>query len=330
MKISNRYSRYFILLILGLFTFGAFAATDETIEEIVVTGSYIKRNTADSPSPLSVINREDMDAIGAVEIKDVVATMTYQSGNIAQSNVYNGGDSSTGNTNINLRNLGMGSTLVLVNSKRNAPANQDLNGNGYVDLSNLVPGIALERVEVVKDGASALYGSDAIAGVVNFITRNNFEGMELQFDYSEDDETGNQTDMLVSAIMGIVGDRGSAMISGSYLDRDPLQNYDRRDDFGMSGISSFGQPGRYVPLGAIVSNPNPLNPAGSTIFGEGADPDCALAVDGSGTAVACVADIGNGDNKGHSGIAEVSVVSGPYAGYHNVGSTHVTQHSCDE
>ena len=107
-----------------------------------------------------------MDAIGMVEIKDIVQAMTYQSGNIAQSNVYSGGDSSSGNTNINLRNLGMGSTLVLLNGKRTAPANTDNSGNGYVDLSQLVPGIALERVEVVKDGASALYGSDAIAGVV--------------------------------------------------------------------------------------------------------------------------------------------------------------------
>ncbi len=283
MRMSHRYSRYFILLTLGLFTFGAVAETADIIEEIVVTGSYIKRSTADSPSPLSVVTREDMDAIGMVEIKDIVATMTYQSGNIGQSNVYNGGDSGTGNTNVNLRNLGMGSTLVLVNGKRTAPASNDLSGNGYVDLSNLVPAIALQRVEVVKDGSSALYGSDAVAGVVNFITRDSYEGTEIQVDYSTDDETGNQNDLLVSAILGIAGDRGYMMVSGSYLDRDPLQNYDRRDDFGKSGISSFGQPGRYVPLGAIVANPNPLNPAGSTSFGEGADLDCELAVDGSGT-----------------------------------------------
>ena len=296
MSMSYRFLRYFILLSLGFVTSGAVAATDEVIEEVIVTGSYIKRTTADSPSPLSVVSREDMDAIGVVEIKDVIATMTYQSGNIGQSNVYNGGDSSTGNTNINLRNLGMGSTLVLVNSKRNAPSNNDLNGNGYVDLSNLVPAIALERVEVVKDGSSALYGSDAIAGVVNFITRGNYEGAELQIDFSTDDETGKQDDLLVSGIIGIVGDRGHMMVSASYLDRQPLQNFDRRDDFGQSGISSFGQPGRYVALGPIVDNPNPLNPGGAMletdpassnfgnpIFGAGADLDCDLAVDGSGT-----------------------------------------------
>lgn len=281
MKLSNRYSRVFILSILSLFAFGAIA--EDTMEEVVVTGSYIKRNTADSPSPLSVINREEMEAIGAIEIKDVVNTMTYQSGNIANSNVYSGGDSGTGNSNINLRNLGMGSTLVLINGKRSAPASTDNSGNGYVDLSQLIPGIALQRVEIVKDGASALYGSDAIAGVVNFITRNNFEGAEIQLNWATDDETGNQDDLLVSAIMGIAGDRGHMMVSGSYLDRKPLQYIDRLSTFGNSGISTFGQPGRFVALGAITPNPNPLNPAGSSSYGPGADLDCALAIDDSGT-----------------------------------------------
>ena len=121
MKISIRYWRNFTLLILSLFAVSAIA---EEIEEVVVTGSYIKRSTADSPSPLSVINREELDAIGAMELKDVVNTMTYQSGNIANNNVYSGGDNGTGNSNINLRNLGMGSTLVLINGKRSAPASR--------------------------------------------------------------------------------------------------------------------------------------------------------------------------------------------------------------
>lgn len=280
MKKLNRFMRFSTLFLFALFAFSAHAA--EVIEEVIVTGSYLKRSTADSPSPLSVIDREEIDAIGATEIKDVIANMTYQSGNFVASNVYNGGDSSNGQTNVNLRNLGLGSTLVLVNGKRTIADQNDNSGNGYVDLSQLVPNLALERVEVVKDGASALYGSDAIAGVVNFITRDNFEGVEIQVDYSEDDETNTQTDVLVSAIMGIAGDRGNAMISASHLDRDPLQYIDRLDYFGNSGLSTLGQPGRYVPLGAITPNPNPLNPAGSSTFGGGPDLDCNQAIDGSG------------------------------------------------
>ena len=280
MRILNIKPFAMIFFVVSL-SFGVFAK-DEGIEEVVVTGSYIKRSTADSPSPLSIINREEMDAIGAVEIKDVVANMTYQSGNISSSNVYSGGDSSSGNTNVNLRNLGLGSTLILVNGKRTIADNNDNSGNGYVDLSQLVPGIALERVEVVKDGASALYGSDAIAGVVNFITRDNFEGAEIQIDYTQDDETGDQTDTLISGIFGIASDRGSVMISASHLDREPLQYIDRLDDFGNSGLSTLGQPGRYIPLGAMTPNPNPLNPAGSSTFGGGPDLDCNYGIDGSG------------------------------------------------
>ena len=101
MRIVNIKPFAMIFFIVSL-SFGVFAE-DEGIEEVVVTGSYIKRSTADSPSPLSIINREEMDAIGAVEIKDVVANMTYQSGNISSSNVYSGGDSSSGNTTVDIR-----------------------------------------------------------------------------------------------------------------------------------------------------------------------------------------------------------------------------------
>jgi outer membrane receptor for ferrienterochelin and colicin len=135
--------------------------------------------------------------------------MTFNSGSIGGSaTAFAGGDNSTGNANVNLRNLGSGATLVLVNGKRNVNTSSDNIGSGYVDLEGLIPNIALERVEVVKDGSSALYGSDAIAGVVNFITRRNFEGFELQYDYAEDSQTGQQQDNLISAILGVSSDRG--------------------------------------------------------------------------------------------------------------------------
>ncbi|MDC0996195.1 TonB-dependent receptor plug domain-containing protein, partial [Pseudomonadales bacterium] len=147
--------------------------------------------------------------IGATDIKDVVSNMTFNSGSIGGSaNAFSGGDSSTGNANVNLRNLGNGATLVLINGKRTVATNFDNVGSGYVDLQGLVPNIALERVEVVKDGASALYGADAVAGVVNFITRDSFEGVEIQYDYGVDDETGEQSDSLISIIMGASSDNG--------------------------------------------------------------------------------------------------------------------------
>ena len=139
------------------------AAAEEVIEEIVVTGSYLKRSPETSPSPLAVVQQEAFENIGATEISDLVNTLPYNSGSTNQTSAFNGGDNSTGNTNINLRNLGLGSTLILVNGKRTVAANFDGQGNAYVDVSNLIPAIAIERMEVVLDGTSALYGSDAVA-----------------------------------------------------------------------------------------------------------------------------------------------------------------------
>ena len=261
---------------LAMGSFAAQAADEEAIEEIVVTGSYIKRSAEDSPVPLSVVGRAEIEQIGAVDAKDVISSLTFNSGSIGTTNAFSGGDSSTGQASVNLRNLGNGSTLLLLNGKRTVATDFDNTGNGFVDLQGIVPNIAIERVEIVKDGASALYGSDAIAGVVNFITRDSFEGLEIDYNFATDDETGVQDDNLISMIAGIGNDRGNVVISGSYLNRGGLQIGDRFDRFGQSGLSTFGQPGRYVGLAATTPNPNFFNPAGSDSFGEGADPDCDL------------------------------------------------------
>ncbi|MGB1939496.1 MAG: TonB-dependent receptor plug domain-containing protein [Pseudomonadales bacterium] len=258
---------------------------EEEIEEVVVTGSYLKKSTENSATPLTIMSKVDLDLMASTDMKDVVSNMTFNSGSIGGSaTAFAGGDNSTGNANVNLRNLGSGATLVLINGKRNVSTSNDNIGSGYVDLEGLIPNIALERVEVVKDGSSALYGSDAIAGVVNFITRKNFEGFELQYDYAEDSQTGKQQDNLISAILGVASDRGHLTMSASYLDRGGLQIGDRYDDYGRSGLSTFGQPGRYVALGGITPTPSFFSPEGSSTFGAGADPDCDLVAAADGPA----------------------------------------------
>ncbi len=222
------------------------------IEEIVVTGSFIRRSTADSPSPLSVVTRADIENIGAVEISDIVNRMTYNSGSTNSTNSFSGGDNSSGETNINLRNLGLGSTLVLLNGRRSVAGNNDSGGNAYVSTSILTPTIAIERVEVVKDGASALYGSDAVAGVVNFITRDDFEGAEFQARFSSDEETWKQDDVQLAGIWGVNNDRGSIVISAEYLDRQALKIDDRWEDYGRSGVSTLGNPATFVPQDPAV------------------------------------------------------------------------------
>jgi iron complex outermembrane recepter protein len=260
-------------------------AQEGAIEEIVVTGSYIRRTTADSPSPLTVIDRAQIEQIGAIEIKDIVNRMTFNAGSINSTNAFSGGDNSTGQTNINIRNLGLGSTLVLINGKRFVKTATDAGGNAYVNTSTLIPSIAIERVEVVKDGASALYGSEAVAGVVNFITRSGFEGMELSFDARTDQETRKQDDFTFSGIWGFSGERGSVVVSAEFLERKALTINDRFGDYGGTGLSTLANPGNFSPAVVPGSPGAALIPGSSTAFGVGAyfsaggigDLDCDLA-----------------------------------------------------
>jgi iron complex outermembrane recepter protein len=253
-------------------------AQQSAIEEVVVTGSYIKRSTADSPSPLTVIDRAQIEQIGAIEVADIVNRMTFNAGSTNTTSAFSGGDNSTGQTNINLRNLGLGSTLVLINGKRYVRTNTDSGGNAYVNTSTLIPSIAIERVEVVKDGASALYGSDAVAGVVNFITRSGFDGAEISFDARTDQETRNQDDYTFSGIWGVSSDRGSITASAEYLERKALTINDRYNDFGRTGVSTLGNPGTFSPI-AVPASPGAASVTPAYIVGGGGlgDIDCELA-----------------------------------------------------
>ena len=141
-------------------------------EEIVVTGSRIRRKDLTTPAPVTVLSREQVQASGRVSIGDFLQSLPEQ-GNAINTAVNNGGD---GATRINLRNLGTARTLVLINGRRMVPGGTGADAS--VDL-NSIPVSAIERIEILKDGASAVYGSDAIAGVVNIITRRKFEGAEL-------------------------------------------------------------------------------------------------------------------------------------------------------
>ena len=259
---------------------------ERQVEEIVVTGSHLKREPRDFASPLTVLGKDDLDVVGATDIKEIIRNMSFNSGSLGVSATnWAGDDSSTGNASVNLRNLGNGATLVLINGRRTVNTSFDNSGSSYVDVQGLVPNIALERIEVVKDGASALYGSDAVAGVVNFITRREFTGVELQVDFSSDDETHEQQDLLLSGLAGMTGAWGYINLAASYLDRDGLTFADRFDRFGRSGLSSFGQPGRYVPQipeqGASPVTSNYWWPQGGAdpegFSGSLPDPECEKA-----------------------------------------------------
>lgn len=219
--------------------------SDQVIEEITVTGSYIRRSSFDSASPLDVLGQEEFSRQGALSVKDIAQNLTYNLGSENFPDTLRSG-ATTGTENINLRGLGVNSTLVLMNGRRQAEApNLTNDGVAFVDTASMMPTIAIERMEILKDGAAALYGSDAISGVVNFITRDDFEGFEVQVDnqtITDSQDFDDPTDWSVQGIVGFGNERGHLMASASLLDRSAMPMFAKDFTF-AGGLSSFGAPG---------------------------------------------------------------------------------------
>ena len=270
--LPNFRSGIFVSMVAGLFAVTGIPlavaqdGADDEVEEIVVTGSYIKRSQSEMASPIQIIDSETMADIGASSLPDLVNSLTINSGaQIYANNLEQGRNAGT--TNINLRGLGEASTLVLLNGTRSTltPA-VNLNGDQYVNLSTLVPMIAIGRVEILKDGASALYGSDAVAGVVNFITRDQFEGLEFKIESSNNEFGGDEFNF--GLILGGKHDRGNIMAAFQYMTVDPVINAERQADFRptQNSITAFGNPSNIISFGEGVVMPDPMcDAAGATL-----------------------------------------------------------------
>jgi iron complex outermembrane recepter protein len=191
------------------------------IEEITVTGTHI-RGTKDSPSPVQVFTRADIDATGTVTIQQFLQTLPENFGSASENTIGQIAASSQTNNTVNgsapnLRGLGADATLVLVNGHRVAPGNSD---GSFVDIS-MIPLTAVERIEIVTDGASAIYGSDAVGGVVNIILRSHFDGAESRVQYGSV-STGSMHDVQIGQTFGHDWSGGSAVLSYQYSDQTPL------------------------------------------------------------------------------------------------------------
>ncbi|MFL5298997.1 MAG: TonB-dependent receptor plug domain-containing protein, partial [Anaeromyxobacteraceae bacterium] len=187
-------------------------------EEIVVTGSRIRRKELTSPAPVAVIGREQIQSSGRITVGDFLQAIPEQ-GNAINTTFNNGGN---GSTEISLRNLGSQRTLVLVDGKRfisGTPGGGSLADPG-ADL-NSIPTAAIERIEILKDGASALYGSDAIGGVVNIITRKHFNAVEASATQSLTQHgDGSVTDL--NLIGGAASDEGGFSLGVGYFKQNSL------------------------------------------------------------------------------------------------------------
>ncbi len=210
---------------------------EESIEEVVVTGSYLKGSAVDGASPVDIISRETIENLGATTVADIIRNMAIDSGSENNADSFTAG-STQGSSSVNLRGLGLSSTLVLIDGKRNTVAAQTANdGSVFVD-TNSIPINIIERVEVLKEGAASVYGSDAVAGVVNYILREDFTGVEVNVSQQKTD-VGNQEDNRMSILMGKDFGDTNLMLSLSALNRSPLPGTER-PEYAQLGISSFG------------------------------------------------------------------------------------------
>jgi iron complex outermembrane receptor protein len=178
-------------------------AQDAPTQRVEITGSSIKRVDSETALPVTVITREQIEKSGAVTVEDLIHRVAASGATVSGSTQGAGYATS----NANLRGLGTSSTLVLLNGRRLANfAFGSVGGNVAVDL-NSIPFAALERIEVLRDGASAVYGSDAVGGVINFITRKNYKGGELSVRYADTEAGVGGTESGGSIAFGL-GDPG--------------------------------------------------------------------------------------------------------------------------
>ncbi len=232
-----------------------FAAEDdeegEVVEEVVVTGSRVKRSDFTSASPITVISGQSIVESGFTNLGEALRNQAVAgTAGFNQSSILSGGGASS----VDLRNLGQSRVLILINGKRVASF-ADALSNQAVDLS-FVPTALIDRVDILRDGASAIYGSDAISGVVNVILKERFEGVQAGAQYGisgEGDGEQYQADLAI----GTTSDRGSVMIGAEYRYNNNINQTDRDWAFPtVSGLgaSSISQGSFFSPGGAFFGD----------------------------------------------------------------------------
>ncbi|TAN05861.1 MAG: TonB-dependent receptor [Rhodanobacteraceae bacterium] len=206
----------------------------QTLQTIVVTGSHIRRVDLETSNPVVAITSQQIQATGKLTLGDVVQNLPVITGGVENPSVNNGG--ATGQTLVGLRGLGASRTLVLVDGQR--IINNDLNS---------IPTAAVERIEVLTDGASAIYGSDAIGGVINIILKSNYQGAQFTANYGISDHNDGERKG-VSFVFGQTSDKGSILAGIDYNKFDPIMQAARKfsaNALSMTATNTYGSKQAY-------------------------------------------------------------------------------------
>ncbi len=240
----------------------------QRLDRVEVTGSAIRRVQAETPAPVQIITRREIERTGAASVNELMRSIPamdiYDQGELASNS-----PSGSGTGNALLRGLPETSVLVLLNGRR-LPANalQDGSGAGAAVDLNMIPLSAIERVEILRDGASAIYGADAVAGVVNFITRRDYTGIEGRLGFGQT-KYGDGTEKNVGVSLGFGNydkDRYNVFVTLDQFKRDPIYRKDREVSSSVDFRRYGGRDLRssFSPYGNVI-DPNTGAFTGATI-----------------------------------------------------------------
>jgi outer membrane receptor for ferrienterochelin and colicin len=206
--------------------------TDENteLEAIKVTGSHIRGVDLEGAVPVQVITSEEIRASGANSVIELLAELPQLGGGTGTFSSANSGarqaDTPVGAAGLSLRGLGASSTLTLVNGRRVQVSSFANGSESFIDV-NAIPYSAIDRVEILASGASATYGADAVAGVVNIILREDFEGLETRFSYNDSTRNSDESRTAITATWGKRLETGNIMVTADYFKRNALYDRDR-------------------------------------------------------------------------------------------------------
>ncbi|MCP5272670.1 MAG: TonB-dependent receptor [Burkholderiaceae bacterium] len=243
----------------------ALAQQSAPAQRVEITGSAIKRANAEGPAPVEIVNRQDIERSGASNVNELLRSIPsidiFDQGEISSNS-----PAGSGTANVLLRGLSESEVLVLLNGRR-VPVNAlyDSSGAGAAFDVNSLPIGAIERIEILKDGGSAIYGADAVAGVINFITRTDYQGLELTANYGTSSRSDG-TEKRVGMAFGfgdLMKDRYNVLVGVDVFKRDPIFRKDREltDSVDFRDVGAGDRRSSFSPFGNVV-DPNTGAPVG--------------------------------------------------------------------
>jgi len=222
-------------------SFSTLAAETEEVERIEITGSHIKRTSMEGPSPVSSLSQEDIQKSGVTDLISLFTKLPISGQGTFSTQANSSDDTANGGSSVSLRGLGADSTLILINGRRVSvsPFAKGID-TAFVDINN-IPLAAIKRVDILKDGASATYGSDAVAGVINIILRDDVDGAEITAKMGATADGGGE-EQSVSLVFGNNTEKTSHTFILEYFNREEVLYSDRSYSASANQAARTGDP----------------------------------------------------------------------------------------